>query len=85
MHTDLAIVKETADKCRIRIANISTKYNKESYVSMKQSMNQQNMLKKILESTADNAIIFSIHTYSMFHALTICIQFITNTTLKMAT
>jgi hypothetical protein len=58
MHTDLAIVKETADKCRTRIPNISTIYNKESYASMKQPMNQQKMLKKILEPTADNAIIF---------------------------
>jgi len=58
MHKDLAIVKQTADKCRIRTANISTKYNKESCASMKQPMNQQKMLKKILESPADNAIIF---------------------------
>jgi hypothetical protein len=58
MHTDLAIVKETADKCRIRVPNSSPKYNRESNSSIKQPMTLQKMLKKILELTVDTAIIF---------------------------
>jgi hypothetical protein len=58
MHTDLAIVKEIADKCRIRVPNSSPKCNEESYSSMKQPMNLQKMLKKISELTVDTAIIF---------------------------
>jgi hypothetical protein len=58
MHTDLAIVKEIADKYRIKVPNSSPKYNKESYSSTKQPMNEQKILKKILELTADTAIIF---------------------------
>jgi len=58
MHTDLAIVKETADKCRLRVPNSSPKYNKESYSTMKLPMNPQKMLKKMLELIADATIIF---------------------------
>jgi len=58
MHTDLAKVREIADKCRIRVPNNSPKYNKESYSSMKQSMTIQKMMKNILELTVDTTIIF---------------------------